>query len=235
LGVSEIVIPLAASVHSAFGVAASDLTVAEELSDPLLSPPGTTDYAQAIDASEINARFERLRERAIARLARAGVETGSPRISRSVEMRFRFQIHVLTVPVGGEPLDDDGVRALVQRFIETYEARFGEGSAFVAAGIELTTFRVVVSVPGVKPRLRTLESPEGAGSGASATRPVFSAGQWTDARIVDRAELRPGLVLDGLAVIELEDTTIVIGPGQQGVIDDYGNVVITDREGGAKR
>ncbi|HEX4033809.1 MAG TPA: hydantoinase/oxoprolinase family protein [Solirubrobacteraceae bacterium] len=235
LGVSEIVIPLTASVHSAFGVAASDLTVAEELSDPLLSPPGTTDYARAIDAAEINARFERLGERAIARLARAGVETGSPRISRSVEMRFRFQIHVLTVPVGEEPLDDDGVRALVERFIETYEARFGEGSAFVAAGIELTTFRVVLSVPGVKPQLRMLESASGGAPAAAATRPVFSAGQWTDARIVDRGELRPGLALDGLAVIELEDTTIVIGPGQQGVIDDYGNVVISDREGGANR
>jgi len=40
-------LPLTASVHSAFGIAASDLTTAEELSDPLLSPPGTEDYADA--------------------------------------------------------------------------------------------------------------------------------------------------------------------------------------------
>ncbi len=63
--------------------------------------------------------------------------------ARFVEMRFRFQIHVLSISVPEGPLDDDAVRALVGRFIESYEARFGEGSAFSAAGVELTTFRVV--------------------------------------------------------------------------------------------
>jgi N-methylhydantoinase A len=226
LGVSEIVVPLTASVHSAFGVAASDLTVAEELSDPIISPPGTEDYATAIDAAGVNERFERLTARAVARLEEANVDVADISVTRFIEMRFRFQIHVLSVPVPAGPLDADGVRALVRRFIETYEARFGEGSAFEAAGVELTTFRVVASVPTHRPQLRPLPAVATNGQ-APATRPVFSGGEWHDARIIRQEGVHPGLELDGLAILEMADTTIVIGAGQHGHVDHYGNVVIT--------
>jgi N-methylhydantoinase A len=231
LGVAEIVVPLTASVHSAFGIAASDLTVAEEISDPIISPPGTTDYASVIDPEQVNERLERLAEHAAARLAGAGVDMTDMRLSRFVEMRFRFQIHVLTVPVPSGPLDAEGVRNLVRRFIETYEARFGEGSAFEAAGVELTTFRVVVSVPSIRPRLSLLDTVPAPANGVTVTRPVFSDGRHIDALVVGRSGVHPGLELDGLAIIELDDTTVVIGPRQRGVVDGYGNLVITRREG----
>ena len=144
LGIDDVVVPLTASVHSAFGIAASDLTVAEEMSDPILSPPGTEDYAAAHRPGRVKARFDRLTERARA-AAQAGADS-MRHVARSVEMRFRFQIHVLTVPVP-EDRSTRRVNALVRRFIDTYEARFGEGSAFSAAGIEMTTFRVVAGRP----------------------------------------------------------------------------------------
>jgi N-methylhydantoinase A len=225
LGMREIVIPLTASVHSAFGVAASDLTAAEELSDPMISPPGTEDYAAALDAAELNARFERLTERAVGRLEAARVDVADVTVTRFVEMRFRFQIHVLSVPVPAGPLDADGVRALVRRFIDNYEARFGKGSAFEAAGVELTTFRVVADVPAQRPALHPLPVVSGGGD-PSPTRPVFAGGDWHDAHIVRQEEVHPGLELDGLAIIEMADTTIVIGAGQHGHVDQYGNVVI---------
>jgi N-methylhydantoinase A len=214
-------------VHSAFGVAASDLTVAEELSDPIISPPGTEDYATAIDAADVNDRFERLADRAIARLEDAGVDVSRVQVTRFVEMRFRFQIHVLTVPVPEGPLDADGVRALVRRFIDTYEARFGEGSAFEAAGVELTTFRVVASVPTARPELRPLGAATTNGRAAPTTRQVFHGGDWHEATVLRQEAVHEGLELDGLAIVEMADTTIVVGPGQHAAVDRHGNVVIT--------
>lgn len=231
LGTDEIVVPLTASVHSAFGIACSDLTVADELSDPIISPPGTEDYATVLRAGEINERFARLTERAKKRLREARVDTASVRITRSVEMRFRFQIHVLTVAVGADPLDDVGVRALVRRFIETYEARFGEGSAFEAAGVEMTTFRVVARIETARPELRAL--PRGSSNGhdrAAVTRPVFSGGEWHDAQILTQESVRPGLALEGISIIEMPDTTVVVGATQRAIVDEYGNVVISRRE-----
>jgi N-methylhydantoinase A len=215
LGIDEVVVPLTASVHSAFGIAASDLTAAEEVSDPLLSPPGTEDYAAALDPAEISARFERLTERALRRL---GVERAE--LSRSIEMRFRFQIHVLTVPVPDGEIDVD---ALVRRFIETYEARFGEGSAFSAAGVEMTTFRVVARVETSKPAPAAASPAVPAEAG---TRRVFSGGEWREARVLGHEAVGPGLDLHGLAIVEMPDTTIVVGPGQHATVDDHGNVVI---------
>jgi N-methylhydantoinase A len=211
-------------------VAASDLTVAEELSDPIISPPGTEDYAAAIDATQLNQRFERLTARAVGRLEQANVDVADMHVTRFIEMRFRFQIHVLAVSVPAGPMDADGVRDLVARFIQTYEARFGEGSAFEAAGVEMTTFRVVASVPTARPELQPLPAGSGNGLAAPATRPVFSGGEWHDAQIIGQESVHPGLELDGLAIIEMADTTIVIGGGQHAAVDQYGNVVITHGE-----
>ncbi|HEX5192242.1 MAG TPA: hydantoinase/oxoprolinase family protein [Solirubrobacteraceae bacterium] len=223
----EIVVPYTASVHSAFGIASSDLTVAEELSDPIMSPPGTEDYAAALPASEINERFDRLAQRAMQRLDDAGADTSRMTSTRFVEMRFRFQIHVLSVPVPAGPLDDDGVRALVARFIEAYEARFGEDSAFEAAGVELTTFRVVATVPADRPRLQMLDGHGPSASGSSSSRRVYQDGEWHDAHVVRAQALHPGLELDGLSIIEMPYTTVVVGRDQAAVADEHGNVVIT--------
>jgi len=127
--------------------------------------------------------------------------------------------------------DADGVRAVVKRFIDAYEARFGEGSAFEAAGVELTTFRLVASSPTIRPQLRPMEaaSPDGA-SAAGATREVFNRGAWTQARVLSATDVVPGLQVRGLAIVEMPDTTIVVGPGQEAVIDDYGNFVISHPE-----
>ena len=105
LGIKNIVVPVTASVHSAFGIAVSDLMVAEELSDPILSPPGTTNYAVIIRPEALNDRFDRITARAVEKLTRAGAAAGSIALSRMVEMRFRFQIHVLTVPVPNGRID----------------------------------------------------------------------------------------------------------------------------------
>lgn len=233
LGIDQIVVPLTASVHSAFGVAASDHTVAEELSDPILSPPGTEDYATAISPEELQARFDRLRGRALDRLAGSGVDVQHARVERFVEMRFRFQIHVLSVPVPDGDFDADGVRALVKRFIDAYQARFGEGSAFEAAGVEMTTFRLVASSPTIRPELSPIADPAsvngGGAAGATSTREVFHDGAWGEAKVLSASDIAPGLQLDGLAIVEMPDTTIVVGAGQQAVVDDYGNFVISRR------
>jgi N-methylhydantoinase A len=191
------------------------------------SPPGRVDYSAFISADELNAIFDDLTERGRARLARAGVDTSHATATRFIEMRFRFQIHVLTVQVPAGPLDGPGVDAAVHRFIDAYEARFGEGSAFDAAGVELMTFRVVVKAPTVRPELRRASGNGGAAPGPIGERRVFQEGEWRSARIYDESAVVPGAVIDGLAVVELQDTTIVVGHGQRAEVDDYGSVVIT--------
>jgi N-methylhydantoinase A len=225
LGISEIVVPLTASVHSAFGIASSDLTAVEELSRPMQTPPGATVYSDALSAEAINAVFDEISARAIARLVAAGASPQSVTVARAIEMRFRFQIHVLTVALGDEPLNAAGIDAAVGRFIESYEGRFGEGSAFKAAGVELTTFRVVARSATQRPQLRAAGR-DGATAPPSTTRKIFANGAWSEATVLRGESLAPGDAISGLAVIEMKDTTIVIGSNQHATVDEVGNVVI---------
>lgn len=226
LGIRKVVVPVTASVHSAFGIAVSDLTVAEEMSAPILSPPGTTDYSTVIRPEMVQASFDRLTARAFDRLREEGADLNAVTTSRSVEMRFRFQIHALTIPVPEEKLDAAAIDRLVRRFIDTYEARFGKGSAFTAAGIELTTYRVVAGCDVARPELRNISERAETGPAAPSERQVHIQGHWRPACVLLPNHLRVGARIDGIAIIEMPDTTVVIGPGQHATMDDRGNVVL---------
>jgi N-methylhydantoinase A len=226
LGIKTIVVPVTASVHSAFGVAVSDLMVAEEYSDPILSPPGTLNYADAIAPAEVNERLDKVTERARNKLLDAGADPSAITVSRSVEMRFRFQINVLTVAVPDEPFDEAGIQSLVLRFIETYEARFGKGSAFVAAGIELTTFRAVARAKTALGALENSPPKRSATVEPPGERKIYSRGRWREATIFRPENLSAETRIAGLAVIEMPDTTIVIGDGQWAEVDGQSNLII---------
>ena len=141
-------------------------------------------------------------------------------------MRFRFQIHELTVEL---PTPDDG-RAGSTRwssgFIENYELRFGEGSAFTAAGVEFVNWRVVATGPARARR----RSARGAGGEAPAATPRAATGllRRLDATPTSttRTRCRPAQFA-GPAIFELPDTNIVDRrPARTREVDAHGNVII---------
>jgi N-methylhydantoinase A len=229
LGCPRIVVPITASVQSAFGIGCSDLTMVEELSKPMQTPPGTEDYSAALPPEELNTTFAALQERALAGLVEAGADRASITTAKSVEIRFRAQIHVLTVPVEVDALTSADTNGLVDRFLEQYEGRFGKGSAFAEGGVEITTFRVVATSPVPRATFDTGNATPDDTSPVANTRLVFIGGEWREATVLRAEQLYDGLTVDGLAIVELPDTTVVIGPDQSAVIDTFGNIIIETR------
>ena len=231
LGVKRLVVPRTASVHSAYGVLSSDLVVTTELSQSFLTPAGATGASRYIDAQEPETLLVELEGQARAVLQEQGLADESIQIDRLVDMRFRFQIHELTMPVPGE-LTPESLDLLVDRFIETYEARMGEGSAFSAAGVEFVTWRIVAT--GVVDRPTPATEPQG---NANASTPIRTdriyEGEWIEAQVYGEASVSPGAHYTGPAIIEMADTNIVIGPQQTATVDAHGNVVITVEKGTA--
>jgi N-methylhydantoinase A len=227
LAISRIIVPITASVFSAVGIGASDLMVARERSFAFKTPPGSTGASAFIDPAEVNAILERLERDATAVVTEQGLEATSIHVAHYVDMRFRFQIHELTVEIPGFPLDGDRLDALVERFIDDYEQRFGEGSAFTAAGVEFVNWRVVVT--GVLDRPPTVEPTRATASGPASPirQDRIYLGTWLEAAVYDETAIAAGAELPGPAVVELPDTNIVIGPEQQAAVDGRGNVVIT--------
>ncbi len=224
LGVKKIVVPVTASVHSALGIGASDLVVTHEVSHGFRTPPGSTGASQYIDADEINRVIAEVESIAVERLTDQGLDANAIRRDHFVDTRFRFQIHELTIELPEHPLTAEGLDRLVERFIDTYQLRFGEGSAFTEAGVEFVNSRDVATNRAERASLGRLPEPAGEPEPVRHDRVYF--GEWLDAAVYDESGLSPGLSLIGPAIFELSDTNIVVGPGQAAEVDAFGNVVI---------
>ncbi len=227
LGISQLVVPFSASVHSAFGVATANATAVEEVSHPMQSPPGSTEYAKSLKSQIINALFDTLERKTVNRLEAAGLDRNECQILRFIEMRFRFQIHEITVELQEYPLTAPLVDQTVERFIEVYESRFGKGSAFKAAGVEMVTFRVVAQGGLHALRLQELaESPAPDMVVPMEERPVYQQRRWKTARIYQSRQLACGTKIRGLAIVEMPDTTVVVGEDQTARVDQFGNMIL---------
>jgi N-methylhydantoinase A len=70
------------------------------------------------------------------------------------------------------------------------------------------------------------EAPEAADGGVPARRAVHFAGAWLETPVHRREALSAGVVLEGPAIVEQLDTTVLIGPRDRAEVDRWGNLII---------
>lgn len=223
LGVRKVVVPLTntASVWSAFGVAASDVTHVHQHDQPMIAP---------FEAAPIRETLARLRARALAQLRDEGFTSAQFNLRWTADLRHRLQVHVIEIEFQEDTADKMLMTELLERFTARYETLYGEGTAYGEAGIELVALRLTATAAIHKPALqcRALGPTRPSAGARAAPRAIF----WPelDALVetpIYRAEhLEPGNCIEGPAIIEPSVTTIVVRPGQQASLDGYGNIVI---------
>ena len=78
------------------------------------------------------------------------------KIARSLDMRYRYQVHELNVPLplGTVPLSENDLQNALDRFDELYEIAYGKGSAYREAGKEIINFRLSAMGELDKPRMK---------------------------------------------------------------------------------
>lgn len=216
LGIKKAVISPHAPVFSALGIVSSDILRYYAKSEPLRMP---------VTAERLNSIFSGLVSNAKHDLERSGT-IGSVNLSRSIDMRFRYQVHQITVPIPDRGLTQTDMDEIPGRFVNLYEQVFGTGTAFKAAGIELVTFRLVCRVSLPRPALKehALQSAD-ASPALIGHRDVYFENP-TTTPIFDMARLAAGNVMQGPAVIEGPATVIVVHPGQRAEVDGYMNIVM---------
>jgi N-methylhydantoinase A len=232
VGVREVVVPLGpvASAFSAYGLAASDIVLAAELSDPSAFP---------MDPAGVEKNFAHLEAQVREALDRQGVRFGQIELAREVDMRYSMQLAELATPVSEGPIDAAELDAAAARFEQQYADLFGAGSGFREAGIQAITYRVrATGVLQFSPGLPAVAQAGGAdpSPARTGTRPVrLGTGGFTDTAIYDYSRLRAGHVITGPAVVEVPTTTVVVPAGMSGTVDPFGNlIIITTREESAR-
>ncbi|QIN80000.1 hydantoinase/oxoprolinase family protein [Rubrobacter marinus] len=230
LGVQEIVVPLGqtAAVFSAYGLAASDVVLSAELSDPANFPVG---------AENLNSNFEQLERDVRARLDAQGVKFADVTVQREIDIRYTMQIFEVPTPVKNGKLDEGDIAQIAADFEEKYATLFGKGTGFSEAGFQFITYRVFATghLP-FKPQLPEAPSANGytAKGALKEHRRVLLDTRlgWRETPIYDYGKLAAGHVLEGPAVVEAPTTTVVISAGSTGSVDHLGNVVIRYGQGG---
>ncbi|MEM9765291.1 MAG: hypothetical protein AAF968_22790 [Pseudomonadota bacterium] len=155
----------------------------------------------------------------------------APSTDRVADMRYARQGYEIRVPVPEGPLDAAMAGPLGQAFEAAYAALYGH--TVPNAAIELVSWRLRVSGP--KPAL-ALAPPPAAGARASlkGSRLAWVAdgsggtgGRRVPLPVHDRYALAPGSVIEGPAIIEERESTVVIASAARIVVDQAGNLVVT--------
>jgi N-methylhydantoinase A len=218
-GIRSVVVPRAAGVASAVGLVSSDLTVD-------LVQTRILDLEDA-DATALTQLFEELEARGRDELGGGGATFT---VTRSADMRFIGQAHQLTVSVPDGPLGDEDVSALAKRFHEVYRQAYAI-DADAPAQLVNARVRVVLTVDKLSPRAHAVAERDASMALAGEREAMFAeVGGFTTTPVFDWSRLQPGCRLDGPAIVEGADATIVVPPGYAAVVDRWGNVILTEAD-----
>ena len=121
-------------MHAALGLVTSDVAYEEQVTQPQRAPA---------DAAAVSGLFAELSRSVRDKLRADGFSESDVVLTRSIEMRYRRQVHVVAAPLNGsDQLESADLERAVDEFERLYEQRFGAGSGYREAGIELVNFRV---------------------------------------------------------------------------------------------
>jgi N-methylhydantoinase A len=154
-------------------------------------------------------------------LVDAGIAPGDVRFTHGADMRYYGQANEVTVELARDPRADRDIEALRSSFEKAYEGLYGIRLA--GMDVEVVSWRTSAHGPrGNREHRTTLASSPGRPKGER--RVLFESGP-SRVAVYDRAALAAGQVIEGPAVIEERDTTIVLRPGWRANVQAHGGIV----------
>ena len=220
LRIPQVVVPPTPGVTSALGILQVDLR--HDLLAPVLQ------QVKQIEPAELAATFARLEQEAKEILDAEDIPEDRRSIEISVDARYYGQTPYMNLRLDEVPGTAEALEALVAQYRERYEAEFGYQLPEDVATVEIVNARVAAI--GLTDNVDLPKAPTGgsADDALKGTRDVYfdETGEFTGTPIYDRAKLTAGVTIEGPAVIEQTDTTVLVPPGSSASIDQYSNIVI---------
>lgn len=222
LGNPRIIYPLGAGVMSAIGFMTAPLNL-----DFSRTFPGSLDNLDWHGVNKVLGDMEEEGRNALNRIIPAAQVT----FHRYADMRYRKQGHEIRVPVPGGVLSESRREELETNFTQVYVSIYGH--TVPETPIDIISWRVVAQGP--KPSMSLpkakADASHNAESARKSMRQVYLPKQRDTVKIpvYDRYALLSGTMLDGPAIIEERESTVVInGPGDIRV-DENSNLIVDIR------
>ena len=212
LGMTRVFVHPLAGVLSAYGMGLADQSVIREQAVEL--------KLQASTLPEITTRLDALVALAESELASQQVNQGAITTHRRVHVRYEGSDSALVVKFGSKEQ------------IETrFEAAYGQRFAFLMQGraliVEAVSVEAVIAGDAPNEPRCTLHAPRDVPR--RETVKMYSGGQWQDAALVVREDLRAGDIIAGPAIIAEKNATTVVEPGWEAALTEYDHLSLVRR------
>ncbi|MFW2357072.1 hydantoinase B/oxoprolinase family protein [Hydrogenophaga sp.] len=212
LGMTRVFVHPLAGVLSAYGMGLADQNVIREQAVELpLALASLPIIAEKLDTLGAAAQAE---------LERQQVNAGEALVHHRVHVRYDGSDAALVVPFGD-------LATIQAGFESAYRQRF----AFLMQGKRLVVEAVSVEavVAGDAPDEPRFETHEPREVPRRETVRMYSDGQWLDAALVVREDLRAGDVIPGPAIIAEKNATTVVEPGWEAVLTALDHLILDRR------
>ena len=216
LQIGRVIVPPAPGVASAMGLLVADFQ---------------RDYIRTriadlvnVTAAEVQARFEELERAALDELTTEQVATDKIRFARALDLRYTIQKYELSVPIGAGKLVESDKPLWRQLFDDRHEQQYGTRASDQKVEIVNYHLTAILAVPRPEPKRLPFTGESAEGALKNRRRAYFDG--WLDCPVYAREQLACGNRIAGPAIVEQEDSTTVIHPGQSANIDGFGNIII---------
>lgn len=221
LGIKTILVPKRASVFCAFGNLISDFKLSRVRT--FIARAGEVDLEQLNDVlGQMYAEAESL--------LGSGSKMKELVVQRFMDMRYLGQVHEVTVPIRSRTrrVTEVSLATTVRDFHDQHEQLY----TFKRPENPVEILNLRLDLIGVRDNAARLVShafeSEDPARARKSTRPVYfeTHGDYVDTPVYDGALVQPGNLIPGPAIVEEPDTTIVVYPGQEAMLDHYQIYVI---------
>ncbi len=232
-GMSKVVIFPFSSAFCAYGSSTMDVLHVYERSRRL-SLLTAVRGRWSEDYDGFNSVVDGLRELARRDFAGEGFDPDQVNYALELDMKFGGQLNVKRV---ASPVLEVGSEADMRKIYASFEREFSEAYSPLGlnpeAGVEIEAFILKASLPQPHdPRPSRPTGPADPSPARTGSRPaLFSEPEgWIDTPVFELSRLEPGHRIAGPALIESDDTTVVVVPSWSSQVDERSGIVLTHGE-----
>jgi N-methylhydantoinase A len=182
-----------------------------------------------LDAAALDARMVEAGAEAHAIVADAGLSVERIDVLYELDMHYLGQTHTVAVPLP-VTLTEGRTGVTVTIIREAFDKAYGAAFSRLLPGIPVRIVTLRTAAIGRRPAFDLTALAPAAGATLEAarrgSRQVYLEGQWRETAIWSRLDLPVGARIEGPAMLEQSDATILLDPGLTAEVDALGNLVI---------
>lgn len=241
LGFADIVIPSCAAVFSAFGASTADIRhmyegapfiiIPQIPHDPInlrfkLEELNSLEQIPSLAIERFNQMFNDLEKLAIRDMEEEGVSMKDVKLFYEMKARYGMQLWDIRVNLSVSQIKSvDDLKIILREFEDEYIKVYGKLVMLPRGGVEIMALAVITTAPTFKVNIQKNAL---VGSDPSAalkkSREVYFNGKFVPTKIYDLYRLQAGNAMEGAAIIEVRDTTVVVPPNCKVRVDEYLNM-----------